>query len=533
MSEQNEKPKHPISYHIFMFPFKWDYHDCFTHSKGSFYDIPLNERLNINKINMILQNNNWIYEPFKINEASDYNENLYFYEYVRDAIYNTDDFNKNQISYFYNYKFSENANPKYSIKVKKEKEKTVNIKHFELDIESISLKLFETGVGILNFRLKNNRYNSPNDILLINDYGRRIYPQFLGEGFDISVTKNAFLADSISILQTDKDNIEETFNYDTIKGTSVKNNQDPTYIPKFIIELLGHEFTNKINEIKPGQVLINPIVDDRMFVTCWYANKYLLHELCTYNKDKDEYTYLENDIWYKLLFIDTENKTCQNKKMEKELINNATYGRWIDYSTLYGITRYSFILIMNSIEKYNEFVFTNFKSMYFQMVLLCIAQRASILRFSNEVTIASSLNSNNNHQKDLDRINKVYEGYIRFVNKIYFREITAQEQGIEIYKIMQKEMNIDRDIKDLNNEIQDLHNYAMQISNKTTQDYLNKLTKISGYLLVPSLIAGILGMNAMDDKSFGGWSISLGLLIGLSIIGIRIVYRYINKKTRR
>ena len=61
------------------------------------------------------------------------------------------------------------------------------------------------------------------------------------------------------------------------------------------------------------------------------------------------------------------------------------------------------------------------------------------------------------------RIDKLYRDYIRFINKFYIREITHQEQGIEMYDMMIKSMNINTQIKGLDDEIAELHQYSNNI----------------------------------------------------------------------
>ena len=60
------------------------------------------------------------------------------------------------------------------------------------------------------------------------------------------------------------------------------------------------------------------------------------------------------------------------------------------------------------------------------MAELVLVQRASMLRFSGEITKVSQL-SNQDVEAVSKRVSSLYKEYIRFVNQIYFREITAQE----------------------------------------------------------------------------------------------------------
>ncbi len=493
----------PFSYHVFMFPFKWDY--CSSGRIKNIYELPIKERLNIKKFNEFL-GDEWTYKEFKIDEPSDYNEYVYFYEYVRDAIYNTKNlsdrklFNDETSYYYENKKITRQNNYKYFIKLK-------TGKLFELAIEAVSLKLYETGAGILSFHLTNNNYYDKEDILKINDFGRRIYPQFLGYNYSLDKVKESFFSDYIYIDNERKpdDKINKTgfenSNYNKFNSNSqsdineIKNNSSPIILPDFIHSLFTQEYIT--TKIRRNSIVISPIIDDRMYVLCWYGNDFITNELKGYDDRKNEYNFLYSDFWYQFVFVDGNGKTCQSKVMSKNLLNDVTNDRWIEYNTLYGISRYSFVCLTNESFIGKSVILTHCKTMYFQMALLCLAQRVSMLRFSNEVTHISSLK-----ETKIIKVTELYKMYLNFVNKIYFREVTAQEQGIELYKMMHKNMNIDNDIKDLNYEIAELHNYISLINDKDTQFTLTKLTKISGFLLIPALIAGFFGMDFIYNRPF-------------------------------
>ncbi len=483
-----------LSYHIFLFPFRWD---CIGESfENSVYEIDIEKRLQISHFDKILKGS-WKFDKFKIDEAKDYNEFVFFYDYVRDAIYNTEPIDKNQTAYYYKYLVNA-LTDKYVINIEKEK---ISMK-FELCVDSISLKLFDTGIGILGFHLENLSYDDPNDILLINEFGRRIYPQYLVENFEIKAesygAQGTFLAKSIE-LQLDRQEplIEDFLRYTKKDHLIVEKNQSPVYLPKFIDGLFncnGKEYVTTNFNDSHHKILINPIIDDRMFVLSAYMNSSIPPLLKHFDINANEYAYITDDYWYKYVFVDTEQKTCQSKVMSKELIQKATYDRWIESGTLYGLSRYSFMAMMSHGTFSKDVLMNHVKTMYYQMVVLCLAQRASILRFSDEVTYISTLT-----KSSTNNISNLYKKYIQFVNKIYFREITSQEQGIELYQKLQEQMNLPRDIKDLDGEIGELHNYADLKEDKKTNDLVTFLTVISVIFLIPTLIMGYYGMNSIDD----------------------------------
>lgn len=502
------------SYHIFLFPFRWDY----KKDNRELRDIKWSERVDIDEIIKVFESNKiWQRDQLSFNSPEEFNSSGYFYEFVDDAIFDEKNDSREskqneKIVYSYKLKLDNQKSSSYVIDILKsdpvDEKKTISL-HYELLVEHIRLNIYNTGIAILSFHLTNINYSSHEDILRINDYGRRIYPQFLStepEDKDnlVDVTKRAFLADKIRIhLHIENNNpIEEKENFSHyLQLDTLKSN--PFTLPRHISCLLGDRF--KVRDPQTGDFLIKWLLDDRMFVISWHGNNAISKELCCSKFLEDqrtfEYNYQDNPLWHEYIFIDQDYSTCQHKEMNRTLLNAHTYGRWADYGTLFGISRYSFIIIsQNNDYTRNVLPLPHLKSMYFQMIRLCLAQRASILRFSNEVTVISSFRGNPLETTEL--ISSLTREYLKFVNKMYFREVTAQEQGIEIYDLIQEFMRIERDVKDLNREIDELYQYATILEDRVQTKKINQLNLIALLFLPITVFTGILGMNTMPEIEY-------------------------------
>lgn len=105
---------------------------------------------------------------------------------------------------------------------------------------------------MLTFYLENTDYKEPQAILDINQYGRRIFPPFYAD-----IEGRGEIAESIRIegLEGEKFRYQEDF-----KGYRT----DSTWCPgAFICNLISDLMQN---------LEITPVIDDRMFVNCWYGN---------------------------------------------------------------------------------------------------------------------------------------------------------------------------------------------------------------------------------------------------------------------
>ena len=454
-----KEEKKLYSYHTFMFPFIYDEES--------------------------IEENLWNYKEFNVATPKEYNEKNYFYKHVQDALYNKNERdNEKFISKYFEYK---------------EKHGTFTIATcpkgtYELELDGISLRIFNTGVAILAFNLKNNSYSELEDVLAINDFGRRIYPQFLGENFT-KETKDNFLAESITLSFEGKEPMVENF-----KAYEKENLKNDLELPCFIDKLIGKSFEK-----------IQYVIDDRMFVLSQYHNDALVENMKLYNDEENQYCYENNDEWYQYLFIDGKEKNCQSKHMTKKLIHDSTYDRWVEWGTLFGVTRYSFVALTGSWFGKN-ILLPHMQTMYFQMFSLLLAYRATIIKFADEIQNITQGTPNDISEGTSD----LYKRYLDFLNQLYFKELTAQDQGIELYEKAVSIMKIEVFLKDLDNEISELHAYVEMLEDKSEKEEMQKLSKMGAIFLPGTFIAGVLGMNIYPSNLIDNY---IGFIGGFFLIG--------------
>jgi hypothetical protein len=489
--DTNENKK-IVSQHIFLFPFT-------VQSDKDFKDF---------WENLEKKNDKWERLPFSFKEDANlrYNEWVYFYDYVRKSLFDTEpEKNSEKENPFVKYfaikrDIIKNSHIVYHLaSIDKNGKCKKDWKIFDLTINNISLFLFRTNVGVLSIELlnykqkddfiqdidnnqSNNWYEEFKDILLINDFGRRIYPQFIGKANgnnnddnDCSkgtgVTKNTFLADKIEFyLGTGAQEVEE-FKTEDYLNEKIKSGMR---FPKYFNLLLG--------DLKDKIV---PLIDDRMYTVCWYGNNVLSKDL-TQKTPEEEYKFLTSEDWYKYVYIDGKDIGVANKKMMKALNRVATYDRWADYGTLFGITRYSLVALTD--ESYFSYTILreHMRGVYYLMAVSLLAQRASIVHFFNKVTeISQVLDKEPLSSESLNKVTSLYASLIEFESRLHFAEVTPQEQGIEMYKKAYKIMGIDELSDDLKYEVEKLHNFIDLQNNKENSE---NLTGIETYVWLFSIL---------------------------------------------
>lgn len=492
------------SSHIFLFPFKWG--KLTSNARQLFSDLTDFK----NAASLMNADNRWetrVYASFS--EPEDFNEYTYFYPTVRDVLYHQHaDVEKNEVIRHYSFRPAAQKELKYIIEVGAGIDRT-----YELVIEDILLNFYKTGIGILSFHLKNENPAQQRweDILAINDFGRRIYPPYFDYKskleFKASTAKGTSLAKRITIKGVTADEaIDITEDFETDTGLPLDYSKELPHtlqlIPNHIRKVLPAGFVENLN--------VHTILDDRMFVV-----SSIYDASNTYGDNIKSLKEIEDwdlvNKFYQYIYIDGPfSPGVSNKKLQVDILAKSLYTRWVGEGTLYGLSRYSLV----SYTTWDK-ILVDTRTIYYKIAELCLLQRASVIKFSEEVRRIAALNENENRLSIY--INDIYKNYIIFINKICFRDITPQEQGIELYDMLRDKMNIEKEVNDLDKEINELHEYATLQEERSNSSRLQLLTILGGLFIVPSFIMGFFGMSNMEmNKEAQGYIIPILMAIAFS-----------------
>ncbi len=423
----------PYSYHTFFFPFLW------------------NDGRNVTREQFVnCLSDRWHFTSTAATELSDaelserYNQYHYFNAAARNAIYAEK--TANAVVWEYRCDLSPNggwcgcedgATARYVIEK--------GDRCVALTVNAIRLKLYNTGIGILMFELENDSCGKLEDVLWINDFGRRIYMPFS----DNSACSGC--ADAISLTYGDSVVCDGRF---TGKPTEFCS----TCLAEPILFLLQNgRYAVTADESRKNEstFFIEPIIDDRMFAACYYINAELVSRVTAW--ENGEYRYLRDaaekapdakdncaNALYRLMFVDGGGMTCQSRPMAHRLLEKHLYDRWIEYGTLIGITDYSMTTLTSSDADY---LVRNFRTEYVEMMALTLAQRASLLGFERMIS-DSALG-----KRDIQRLQR---RYLMFQSQLLLKEVTPQQQGIELYHRLLNAMFIPEQTGEIENQIRAL-----------------------------------------------------------------------------
>lgn len=451
----------PYSYHIFFFPFKWNVPNSEKEKEFS-------KQIDLAQLKPS-SNSSWKrnLKPEGNDEKVLYDEKCYYYPFVSDVLY--DSGKPETLVHHYERSDVQDNLCFYGIEVKGKESP------YKLRIDSINLNFYSMGVGMLTFYLRNDTYRRFVDILKINQFGRRIFPPFYEDKNSRSQIASCIW------LENSRGEINERYREDF--GT-----YEPidAWKPARFIKSLIEDFQQDLE--------VQPVIDDRMFVSCWYGNNAMV---TPFKNDSEKAKHFsESKEWYSYTYVDDGYPTCQNEEMRKQLVKRDTYFRWSNLGTLYGITRYSFMLLTDEDYFAINILANHLRTIYARMVEYVLIQKMSILNFSGAVTHVCNLRGKS--EVIAKCIRSLHKEYIRFMNQYYFKEVTAQDQGIELYAMLEKQFEIETCAKDLEEEIGELHEYATLMIDSERNVKAERLNIIAIIALPATIVAGLFGMNKLD-----------------------------------
>lgn len=487
------------SYHIFYFPFKWAKKDV---AEGT-----MTQLTDFSQIRF-LNNGKWVRPAVAESQENDgnktdknnvspdaqvlYNEKNYYFRFVHDVLYDSGDGNDNLVMHF-ERKEPQEKDVRYLIKVSGRE------KPYSLKVDAININLYKTGVGMMSFYLRNDDESQcdTRDILNINQYGRRILPPFWSE---VNAEKRQELSEYLEISGLDTEISKEDFKSYTV---------DEPWTATSMLDSLLKDLTDNLT--------LTPVIDDRMFVISLYKNddmsRLSLSAADAYCNPSSPFS----EFWYKYLFVDTGWPTCQNDEMMRDLLRSHTYLRWQKWNSLYGVSRYSFVYLTNS--GVPSYLVDYFMTTYARMMEIALVQRASVLCFSNEVTTLTK-RGDWTLEKLSEHVDSLNEEYIRFINRMYFNELTSQDQGVELYGMIRQNLDIDSYVEELKDEIEKLHDTISFKVERSRNEKAETLNFMAAILLPVSIVTGFWSMNmSLFCNVKSNW-LSFAIAVGLMILGL-------------
>jgi hypothetical protein len=250
---------------------------------------------------------------------------------------------------------------------------------------------------------------------------------------------------------------------------------------------------------------IEPIIDDRMFVACVYNAPEFAAAVCEWDSEQNQYRYISDATtkpldagnvarrFYEMVFVDADGLTCQNRTMLAEMNQEHSFARWIEYGTLTGISEYSLVCMTG--DSTDVFNINPFLTEYVEMLILVLAQRASLLAFERAISEVTC------KRRSRLKVERIHRKYVAFESELMLAEVTSQQQGIELYDMMLKNLFIDRLTDDLDNQINSLYELHTADHESLESLLLNILAIIGAADIVGSIVSDLVNKYLMGYLS--------------------------------
>lgn len=433
-------------------------------------------------------------------------------------------------------------------------------KEYRLVLNDIKLKLFNTDIAMMIFECENHDYENIEDIKLINEYVRRICAPNLSVAsnpcayyWEISFNENG------QVVKLFDDCYQELFCEDEnnrFQNFSTTKIFDP--IKDLLIYPKGSEegfilssSISKLNDNNKHLFLIEPVIDDRMFVCSFIINddimkasttKYVeidgkyIDEKEAMNLEKEEKTIFSNYKYgyqarydvakelYSILYIDPGDSSCQSMNDIQTLLERDLYTRWIDYNTIYAITHHSFVAL--STKTCPDHLINSFLTLYVDMTILALIQRTTIIVYQNYASLLTKGIERDGETIKQNKINtllNLHEKYIGFQNQLLFFEVSPEEQGMELYQMLVSSLYINEEKEALANQFQSLYD----VSNANQDSMFNMVAGIV------AAIALIFALTTFIYDSFDPSSLCRYILFSISFVVIILLFICIRKNYKR
>jgi hypothetical protein len=217
--------------------------------------------------------------------------------------------------------------------------------------------------------------------------------------------------------------------------------------------------------------------------------------------------------WIKLLNVDSPAKTEEEthksiRNFEREWAKERTYHRWeeklIYPNNYYGFSYHSGAALISDCP--DPPLWKHWGTMYFDMILLLFYIRVTLFRFSNELSNISSESlevKNRTAQigKWSQEFSKLRWEFTLFTNLFQHPLISNQQQGLEMYALARKHLDLDQLFKEIQEEIHNGQEFIQQVVSQEQSESSLNLTRVATLGLAFSIALAFIATDLAKDVS--------------------------------
>lgn len=391
-----------------------------------------------------------------------------------------------------------------------EKDEEIIPEKIRLPIEELALYRFFNDVHILSISLckdtgldiwkdrafwrvlidktfqRGTTYRSLDDALTFNKLGRIVYQSFAEQPEEKKIANVAWLwtrdGDDERQLQVFKQ-----------PGISLQEEAFNSPLSNVVGEIVWRFFLSDAKRTP-----LEPLLDDRMFVhTCLAlagpkpahrVGEQRYHAAFSLATCVDRF----DDAW------ESQSGYAYDRNFVRELLQPLTYTRWYGVdSNLYGFTRFSAIYMAFD-GYFHKTISKHVRTMYLRMSVVVLFYRASVVYYAHRTAQLPNPPTFNLMQKRVEEVHRevhdIHREMVCFANRHWFRELTYQDQGIEIFNLQRKAMDIEQEYEKARNDIERTYQFLDMQYQFLDMQYQSRFSKISEFVGIVALAFAIVAV---------------------------------------
>jgi hypothetical protein len=404
-----------------------------------------------------------------------YDEHVYFHDFVSDFIFEQKRVKRNSVLKPVEYFEPRTADKKLSLQIVMPND---NSSSLEFPITHMAIHKFYNNVGILAIQVTAEE-NGDTKQKLWRALREQAYPislfaatkfnkmaRIIYKSFEMQQQENQ-IPQKVRVMEGK--NVYSGLEHDFTKAFSTP--------PKNSSIIISHIFKSLIERFS-GNDNFEILLDDRAIVYSFLALKGPMpHSIFQHEQ--------LNQMFSRILYIDDPgSEYVYEPKFINTLMNTNLYKRWAHYGNLYGYTRYSSVYLGYE-AFFKEEVFKQFNSMYYQLALLSLFYRVTLLDFSKRIVGATNSLIKKRNRCDFKKLRKEF---VRFHNVYWFKEITNQDQGIEIFDLYRNALEFDKIYEQVKDEIE-------RANDVEASHFQNRITIGGKFIGIVALLIGYFGTD--------------------------------------
>jgi Mg2+ and Co2+ transporters len=174
-----------------------------------------------------------------------------------------------------------------------------------------------------------------------------------------------------------------------------------------------------------------------------------------------------------------------------------------------------------------------FRHQYFLLFLIAHFSKATLLSISDELAVAMNrlVVGHTESVKEFKRtIRQSMEVFLRFTHRYWFHAVSNQEQTRFLFRRLREHLRVDELYDEVRTEVMDMSNYLDTDSIRRQANTVLRLTVVTIFGLIGTIVTGFLGMNLLAEAEASLSRRTVLFLMVLAATGLVTVFTIVKSK---